>query len=419
MADAGEIADGSAAGDSALGRPGLRLSLVRAVSLTSGLAGHFKAYAAAAQSALPRGHGVAAEHASHLLDRVRGRVVAHLGSDNARCGPDRLVDGVLIQTKYCSSGRGCIADCFDKTGFRYLLADGRPMQIEVPRDLYGASVQAMESRIARGQVPGVSDPAEAARIVRRGLLTYEQARRLGRAGTVESLLFDVATGIRTSAMTSVMTATVRFAHAASRGRSFVVSAGEAARAAASAGATTYLSFVITKQAGRTALDAALTPASQWVVSKCSPSVIRALATASGRPLLLGGAAAGHVARILRGNVISGAATGLVLSSLDLYRAGRGRLSKSEAARRIVNTNAGIAGGTAGWFGGAATGAAAGSIVPGLGTGVGVAVGGLVGSLGGSAACSYVSTAAMRVIIRERPPALYVAADENFAAAAAV
>lgn len=393
--------------------PKARLSLVRASSLTAGLAGHFRGFLEASHSALPRGHGVAAEHASHLLDKLKGRVVTHLGHDNARCGPDRSVDGVLVQTKYCASGRNCIAECFDETGFRYLLPNGRPMQIEVPKDLYPSAVQAMQSRIARGQVPGVFNPADAAKIVRRGLLTYDQARHLGRAGTYESVLFDAATSLRATAAPAALASGLGFLRSAYAGQDLSVSLREAAQTGARTGATTYVSHIMTKQLARTAMDGMLTPASNWIVQRCGPGMTMALAKATGRSFLRGGAAAGHVAKVLRGNVVSAAATGALLSTIDLCRIGAGRVTAREGVKSIIQTNAGVAGGTAGWAAGAAAGACLGSVVPVFGTGACALVGGLAGSYGGSALGTEASTAVLRVMIREKAAGLYVSEEDNF------
>jgi hypothetical protein len=46
------------------------------------------------------GHGFAAEDANALNDRLRGRRVEKVGLSNAKNGPDRIVGGQAIQTKY-------------------------------------------------------------------------------------------------------------------------------------------------------------------------------------------------------------------------------------------------------------------------------------------------------------------------------
>ena len=75
------------------------------------------------------------------------------------------------------------------------------MQIEVPSDKYDAAVEAMQEKIRKGKIPGVTDPDEAKNIVRKGHFTYEQAKNIAKAGTVESLTYDAVNGaiIATSA----------------------------------------------------------------------------------------------------------------------------------------------------------------------------------------------------------------------------
>lgn len=98
-----------------------------------------------------RGHGFAAEKANHLKDVLTGQDAKIVGGDNTKNGADRLVNGVHIQTKYCSSGSKCIQECFENGKFRYLNVDGSPMQIEVPSDKYEAAVDAMEAEFGKGK----------------------------------------------------------------------------------------------------------------------------------------------------------------------------------------------------------------------------------------------------------------------------
>ena len=67
-----------------------------------------------------RGHGFAAEKANHLKDVWTGKDAKLIGDDNAKNGADRLVDGVNIQTKYCSTGSKCISECFENNTFSLL-----------------------------------------------------------------------------------------------------------------------------------------------------------------------------------------------------------------------------------------------------------------------------------------------------------
>jgi hypothetical protein len=366
----------------------------------AGFNASLRTYCEAAQSALPRGHGVAAEHASNLLDRLLGRVVVHLGSDNARAGPDRSVNGVLIQTKYCSTGSKCIADCFDAAGFRYRLADGTPMQVEVPKDLYDAALDAMKHRIRKGQVPGIEDPENASKIVRPGRLTYRQARRLGKAGSFEALALDTATGVRSSALPVGLSATAQFIAAAGRGQRVTVCFAEAGKAGGEAGVTALFTHVLTRQLARTSLEAGLAPATNWAVGNSGGLVARAVATAAGRTGLSGAAASSYAAKALRGNIVSAVAATAVLASVEVVRVGRGKATGREAAQNVATSAAGVAGGTAGWVAVAGTFAALGSVVPVVGTGVGLFIGGMIGSMGGGAAATKGAKGLVRKLTRK-------------------
>ena len=165
-----------------------------------------------------RGHGFAAEKANHLFDQATGKTAEHLGPSNELNGADRRVNGVFIQTKYCNSGSKCIKECFDSAGkFRYMNVDGSPMQIEVPSDKYEAAVQAMEDRIRKGQIPGVSDPGQAKSIIREGSFTYDQARNIARFGTVESIAYDAANGAVVASSAFALSAVISFACAIWKG----------------------------------------------------------------------------------------------------------------------------------------------------------------------------------------------------------
>jgi hypothetical protein len=49
--------------------------------------------------------------------------------------------------------------------------DGSLVKIEVPSDKYDAALDAMRARINKGEIPGVTDPKDAEKIVKKGLFT--------------------------------------------------------------------------------------------------------------------------------------------------------------------------------------------------------------------------------------------------------
>ena len=88
-----------------------------------------------------QGHGFAPEQGNDLWDRIIGNEAKILGDDNAKNGADRLVNGKLIQTKYCQNARASIDAGFKNGQYRYIDTNGNPMQLEVPSDQYEEAVK--------------------------------------------------------------------------------------------------------------------------------------------------------------------------------------------------------------------------------------------------------------------------------------
>ena len=300
-----------------------------------------------------QGHGFAAERANNLYDNLTGHGAKIVGDDNVKNGADRMVDGIFIQSKYCQTGSACVNECFDEQGnFRYL-KDGKPMQIEVPSDKYDAAVEAMQDKIRKGKVPGVKDINEAENIVRKGHFTYEQARNIAKAGTVESITYDAANGaVAAKSALKIATASVL-----------------------KVGGTAFVTSVLAGQLSKAGLNSALVGSSEAIVSVMGPKASALLINAfrdGGN--IYGAAAMKSAAKLLRGNVITAGATVVILSSFDIANIFQGRISGKQLFKNLANTATTVAGGTGGWIGGAA-------VLPGIGT----IVGGLVGSVVAGAA----------------------------------
>ena len=332
----------------------------------------------------PNPHGLFAEDANNLFDKLAGKDAEVVGGDNEKNGADRLVDGVQIQSKYCESGAKCIAECFEDGKFRYFnKADGSPMQIEVPSDMYEAAVKAMEQRISRGQVKGVSDPAKAREIVRKGHFTYAQARNIARFGTVESLTYDAVNGVKLAGQAMGISAAVSFAVSIWNGEEVDVALKMACRTGIKIGGIAWISSIAAAQLGRTGLEQGLRGSTDWLVSQMGPKAAAWIANGVRSGGAIHGAAAmKHLSKLLRGNVVTGIATTAVLSSVDLVRMFNGKMSGAQLFKNVTVTASGVAGGTVGWIGGAAVGAKVGARVAGVpGATVGGFIGGLLGSLG--------------------------------------
>lgn len=350
----------------------------------------------------PRGHGFAAERANDLHDMLTGqKVKSGFGDDNLANGADRNVNGVNIQSKYCNSGSKCISECFENGKFRYINADGSPMQIEVPSDKYEAAIDSMRNRIKNGQVPGVSDPNEAKNIIKKGNFTYEQARNIARFGTVESITFDAVNGAIIATYAMGLSTALTFATSIWAGEDLNSALKAATYSGLKVGGTTFVTAILSSQLSRAGLNSALVSSSEAIINVMGPKASAILVNAfrSGSNIY-GAAAMKSAAKMLRGNAITGAASIVVLSSVDVVNIFRGRISGAQLFKNVANTASTVAGGTAGWVGGAAAGAVIGSAVPIIGTAIGGFVGGLLGSFAAGSVASKVSNTVLSEFIKD-------------------
>lgn len=349
----------------------------------------------------PRGHGFAAEHANHLGDLYQGKNAYIVGDNNAKNGADRVVDGVNIQSKYCASGARCVQECFENGQFRYWNADGTPMQVEVPSDMYEAAIQAMESRIQRGEVAGITDPAEAKNIIRKGHFTYTQVKNIAKAGTIESITYDAASGLIVARNAFGITAVLTFAMNLWNGEDFDVAVKSAVVQGLKVGGIGFVTSILAGQLSKAGLNSMLVNGSEQLVRLIGPKASAYLVNAfrAGNNIY-GATAMKSMAKLLRTNAITGAVSVVVLSIGDVTNIFRGRISGGQLIKNVTNTTASVAGGTAGWTAGAAAGAALGSIVPGIGTAIGGVIGGIAGAVGGGAVSSKISGAVMDSFIED-------------------
>lgn len=349
----------------------------------------------------PRGHGFAAEHANHLADLYMGKKASIIGDDNLKNGADRLVDGVQIQSKYCASGSKCISECFENGQFRYWNPDGTPMQIEVPSDMYESALQSMRSRIEKGEVAGVTDPNEAERIIRKGHFTYNQVKNIAKAGTVESIIYDAASGAIIARNAFGVTAVITFANALWNDEDLDVALKSAAAQGLKVGGTTFVTAVLAGQLSKAGLNSLLVGSSEAIVQAIGPKASAVLVNAfrSGTNIY-GAAAMKSAAKLLRGNAITGIVSITVLSVGDVANIFQGRISGGQLFKNLLNTASTVAGGSAGWVAGATAGAALGSAVPIIGTAIGGIAGGLLGAFAGGNVASTVSGAVLDEFIED-------------------
>ena len=340
------------------------------------------------------GTGFAAEDANALNDQLRGHKVDRVGINNAKDGADRIVDGQPIQTKYFDSASQTVRDAFGADGnYRY----GK-MQLEVPSDQYEDALKLMRKRIEDGKVLGVQNPDEAIELVKKGSVTYKQARNIARAGNIDSLKYDAKNSAVTSGYAFAIGFAFNYATAIWNGEDPKDALKSAVASGIQASGTAFITSVVSSQLLRTQTARAATIIAREGVksaakTKVGKVLIEKVASASLGKSVHGAAAVNHVSKLLRSNVITGAVTVGVLTLPDLYRASISKnISWAQVGKNLVVNISGVAAGTAGWAGGMAAGAALGSVLPVLGTVAGGVVGGILGAmgagLGGSAASKY-------------------------------
>lgn len=295
-----------------------------------------------------QGHGFAAEQANNLYDLLMGKDARVVGGDNAKNGADRFVNDTYIQTKYCRTASNSVAAAFEIGQYRYINPDGSLMQLEVPADQYDRAVELMAKRISGGEVPGVKDPNEAGKIVRKGHFTYQQAVNIAKFGTVESISYDAANGAIISASAFGITAVLTLAQALWSGESPELAIERAAYSGIQVGGAAFISSVISAQLSRTFVGRFLISPSETIVSLLGKDSSNRLALAlkSGANVY-GSTAMNGAEKLLKSSLLTATVMTIVLSSGDIRNAFRGRISGKQLFKNISVRVGSMAGAVAG------------------------------------------------------------------------
>lgn len=330
------------------------------------------------------GHGFAAEIMNNENDIWAGKNAKIVGGDNALNGADRLVDGIEIQTKYYKTAARSVGAGFDDKGsgnYRYYNKEGKPMQLEVPKDQYEQAVKVMEDKIKQGKVPGVTDPKEAKNIVRKGSVTLQEAKNYSKFCTKESLKYDARNGFVVAMVAFGVSFVVNVSICYFKERDLKKALKESVIININAGGKAFAIYMVGAQAQKIpALNNFLKQVINFNFN--GNAVGRALAEVGkkGASSASKGAVNSTANSALRGTIVVAAATMAVTSSVELVQMMRGQISGMQCVKNIAVNAGGIAGGAAG----ALTGAAALSFIPGVGTIIGGVAGGLLGGMGGGA-----------------------------------
>lgn len=354
-----------------------------------------------------QGHGFAAEAGNHQADVLRGRKARIVGGDNAANGADRLVDGQLIQTKYCKTPGSSVGQGFGPDGmYRYVDAQKSPMQLEVPRDQYDRALVAMRKRMKAGKVLDANGkpipPEKAETILRRGELTYDQAKNITKFGYLDSLKFDVVDG----AVVGAVVGGISFGVCAFMYYVNTRDHHASLRTAFVQGSKTFGSTMIVYVGAQQLHRLAMVQKTLTVIdfSSASPTTLRVLRDGLGVKVTKGGSGVAGINKAVRGTVVTSMALVLVTTGPDMIKLMRGRISQAQFFKNAAIGVSGIAGGT---VGGILGGAALSPLGP-AGMIAGRVAGGVLGGLVASSIAGFITNelveddrVAMLAVVREQ------------------
>ena len=313
------------------------------------------------------GFGLFAEQANNMADLSLLKNAKVVGGDNAKNGPDRLADGVFYQTKYYRTGARSVGATFDNKGagnYRYWNADGTPMKLEVPKGQRYDAVRTMRNKIINGKVRTeingkeyvVTDPNEAENIIVEGHYSMDQVVNMTKAGTIESLVYDVKTG-------AVVTSRIF-------GISFLINS--------------YLCYRKTKDMKESLVSGLLAGGKVGALTLGTHVLISQLARTETFSQIM-------TKSVIKSGLVSVAVGFIVFSIPETYSFAMKKISSAQYTTNLAVLSASIIGGTAGAYAGgvlggtigAVAGAGAGSAPMAIATGTGGVIGGVTaGTLAG-------------------------------------
>jgi len=309
-----------------------------------------------------KGHGFAAEKANNLIDNFLSKNASIVGGNNRKNGPDRLVDKVEIQTKYCKTASETISALFEKGEYRYFDSNKELMVTEVPKDQYKKALSIMEEKIRDGKVPGTSDPEMAEKLIRKGHITYEQAVNIAKVGTIESLTFDIQSGVVFCSYAFGLSALISFAQGRWSGKSNSQCIKLSLSTASKVFCISLVSHVLTQQLSRTVLNKSISSGATSIAIILPKGLRNNMANVINPKVMPNSIASiSTVSKALRSKAIMSAVTTVVLSSKDIYHFSRSEISGLQCFKNICVTGGSVFGGSMGFWLGACLGSGLGPI----------------------------------------------------------
>lgn len=218
----------------------------------------------------------------------------------------------------------------------------------------------MREKIASGKVNGTTDPDDATKIIKRGSVTYQQAKNIARAGNIDSLLFDA----KTQSVTAVSAFGISFAinlgmmllFKDKNKFNFKEAAQMAFLAGLQNGTITMASGILASQVLRTQFGRNLAAYVQWGAkngvnviyqNQLGKELVHKLSKVLFNKGIYGGAAKNAAVKFLRTNTITNLAVFVVVSVPDTYHLLQHQMSGTQYVKNLIVSGSSILGGTIG------------------------------------------------------------------------
>lgn len=315
-----------------------------------------------------QGHGFAAENANNAIDKLKGKDAQLVGGDNAKYGPDRLVNGTYLQTKYCRTAARSIGAAFDgQTGdFKYIdKSTNKPMKIEVPSDQYECAIKEIRKKAEAGRIPGVS-PDDAENLIIKGSISYDAAVNICKFGTIEGLTYDALDGVKSALPGMGISFIASYAQSYWSGNDATEAFQSAALIASKSLVKATATTILVQQLQRVSF-----------VQNISIPVPQSINSLLAKGLNIG---QGQVKNYMRGVAVTNAVVIGVTASRDMFSVINHQMTGGQFFKNATVTTVGLVGGSVGAVAGKSAGAVAGKVIGGVLGSIGGPVGALLGGM---------------------------------------
>lgn len=305
----------------------------------------------------------------------------------------------LIQSIYCASGHDCVKACIQNGKWGYP-AD---QLIEVPKDdyIYNSAIDYLQTQLDNNQIkiPGIKNADE---VIVQGRFTYKQADILATTGKLRVIKRTYINDIPviTCTLPIGLSTVVAMSLALYSGKSIDEALKHGIQTLITVGGQRATSYVVRAALYSGAVQRVLNEPIKQILIKTVGFKGSAMLVNPVRALLHlkpihGAAAMSQLTKMVKLGGITIALEGVMIgvsTGIDLFQFKRGKTSKHQVAKNLVDNAASSVGGLAGSGIGAAIGTA---ILPGVGT----VIGGIVGGVGAGIATNVISTKATSLVIK--------------------